>query len=99
MVYKFTRLTRSVLVGLLFTRSVLVEDTIKANYAQVLSQLEENSVLKEQGYVDWHKLMAVYDAARWHEDGGSVLFAIFRLATAEVILQAAGSKLSKLVSF
>lgn len=69
------------------------EDSIKENYGRVLRLLRQHSVLAGQGLVNWERLIDIYDAARWREQGGADLFAVFRLATAEIILQAALPKL------
>lgn len=64
------------------------EDSIKQAFPTILPKLGQHSALEDLGLVDWATLLEAFDEARWHENRHQALFDIFRLADAEVILQA-----------
>lgn len=63
------------------------EDSIRQNYARVLTELSKQSYLSRESLVDWDALTTAFNGAKWRENAHSQLFDIFRLASAEVILQ------------
>jgi hypothetical protein len=68
------------------------DDAVKANYESVLVELGRNSYLEAMGYLEWEKVTESFFAARWRESRSNELFQLFRLATAEVVLQSLRSE-------
>lgn len=63
------------------------EDSVKENYAEVLKIVGAASRLEQLGIINWQRLRESFDDARWHEQRHTELFAIFRVISAEIILQ------------
>jgi len=69
------------------------EDSIRINYDGVLTTLEKQSVLKKRGLLDFSILKNEFDKAKWRESAHEQLFNIFRLASAELIMQSQADRL------